>query len=469
MTDGDVAMEKNMSPASSCEDDDGGMVDHCDNGPTSQSQGLAADDPLPHRDGAGEKQAAALVALACSRKLLPPPAASAPRTVLTQLPGFPRLFSPVDTESAPRPWRLVVPADSPRPLRPSLCAVTATAALPHPPRVCDTDRWCWRAAVVGRRAARPTPLGRAADCAARRTGCRTRLGTAQACWRGELLGFVLECDPCCLWGVALGAWGFLMAPKPIRTPWTSRARHNPDPTGGGRDKRHPAPCSKKHTNPRGRGAQQGMPGMEKAVRNAVSVPIMFANVIKAKQTPPQRKAPDTQPCTAGTDGVQVSALTDVSVSVSVSSAGVTEVASPEITGMGSGNSGEVGGSPLFGDEKTFEQKLKVGLHESNQGEINVESRSLAKDICSQGTEDMVKFLAISETISPSLVQRRKEEKPSGAKSDHGLLDTGKFFFSLSNQSRDSDLDEEIPLSDSDIECSSSASIWASNHLTCRRK
>ncbi|KAJ1179757.1 hypothetical protein NDU88_004991 [Pleurodeles waltl] len=80
----------------------------------------------PHRDGAGEKQAAALVALACSRKLLPLPAASTPRTVLTWLLSFPasrgcsllltrrvprdrvrwtRLFSPVspvDTESAPR-------------------------------------------------------------------------------------------------------------------------------------------------------------------------------------------------------------------------------------------------------------------------------------------------------------------------------------------------------------------------------
>ncbi|KAJ1089437.1 hypothetical protein NDU88_002588 [Pleurodeles waltl] len=43
----------------------------------------------PHRDGAGEKQAAALVALACSRKLLPLPAASAPRTVLTRLLIFP--------------------------------------------------------------------------------------------------------------------------------------------------------------------------------------------------------------------------------------------------------------------------------------------------------------------------------------------------------------------------------------------
>ncbi|KAJ1207799.1 hypothetical protein NDU88_003189 [Pleurodeles waltl] len=37
------------------------------------------------------------------------------------------------------------------------------------------------------------------------------------------------------------------------------------------------------------------------------------------------------------------------------------------------------------------------------------------------------------------------------------------------QSRDSDLDKEIPLTDSDIESSSAASIWVSNYSTCRRK
>ncbi|KAJ1184461.1 hypothetical protein NDU88_001267 [Pleurodeles waltl] len=46
MTDSDVVMEKNMSPANSDEVGDGGMVDHCDNGSTYQSQGLAAADPL---------------------------------------------------------------------------------------------------------------------------------------------------------------------------------------------------------------------------------------------------------------------------------------------------------------------------------------------------------------------------------------------------------------------------------------
>ncbi|KAJ1151414.1 hypothetical protein NDU88_004195 [Pleurodeles waltl] len=61
-----------------------------------------------------------------------------------------------------------------------LVCSTATAALPllpRMPRVCDTDRWCWRATVVGRLAVGQTLLGQA-DCAARRTGCCARLGTA---------------------------------------------------------------------------------------------------------------------------------------------------------------------------------------------------------------------------------------------------------------------------------------------------
>ncbi|KAJ1203443.1 hypothetical protein NDU88_007229 [Pleurodeles waltl] len=53
----------------------------------------------PHRDSEPappealvRKQAAALVAPACSRKLLPPASSFCPRTVLTRLPGFRRLF-----------------------------------------------------------------------------------------------------------------------------------------------------------------------------------------------------------------------------------------------------------------------------------------------------------------------------------------------------------------------------------------
>ncbi|KAJ1127918.1 hypothetical protein NDU88_006311 [Pleurodeles waltl] len=128
------------------------------------------------------------------------------------------------------------------------------------------------------------------------------------------------------------------------------------------------------------------------------------------------------------------------------------------------------GAPLRpGGEVTHAQRLKVGSNEVNQRETNIDPRSLTVHIGSQETEDMVKSLAISEAMNPSLGLRGKEEKSTGVKSDHGLLDTVETFLSLSDQSKDSDSDEEIPLTDSDIECHSSASIWASNHLTCRRK
>ncbi|KAJ1118278.1 hypothetical protein NDU88_006473 [Pleurodeles waltl] len=80
---------------------------------------------------------------------------------------------------------------------------------------------------------------------------------------------------------------------------------------------------------------------------------------------------------------------------------------------------------------------------------------------------MAKCSTIYETIPPASVQRGKEAKPPN--SDQGPFDTAESFFSLSDQSRDSDLDEEIPLTDSDIESSSAASIWVSNYSTCRRK
>ncbi|KAJ1153263.1 hypothetical protein NDU88_006024 [Pleurodeles waltl] len=259
-----------------------------------------------------------------------------------------------------------------------------------------------------------------------------------------------------------------MAPKPIRTPRSSRVHQNPDPLGSKKDKRRLAPCSKEHINPHGKGAQKSIPGMEKDARNWV--PTMFANIMKTKQIPPEKAAPDIQPSVAGVDGGQVSAVTTpFELPVFVSSAGGSEVVSTEITGTGPGNSGEVGGSPLFGEEKAPEQELKAGLHELNQGKTNVQPRSLAKDISPQETEDMVKHLAIFKTISPGPAQRGKEVKPAGVNSDQGLIDTAESFFSLSDQSRDSDIDKKVPLTDSDIEGSSAASIWASNHLTCRRK
>ncbi|KAJ1171405.1 hypothetical protein NDU88_003267 [Pleurodeles waltl] len=80
---------------------------------------------------------------------------------------------------------------------------------------------------------------------------------------------------------------------------------------------------------------------------------------------------------------------------------------------------------------------------------------------------MAKSSTTYETTPLAPVQRGKEAKPANI--DQGLLDTAENFFSLSDQSRDSDLDEEIPLTDSDIESSSAASIWVSNYSTCRRK
>ncbi|KAJ1105367.1 hypothetical protein NDU88_002774 [Pleurodeles waltl] len=80
---------------------------------------------------------------------------------------------------------------------------------------------------------------------------------------------------------------------------------------------------------------------------------------------------------------------------------------------------------------------------------------------------MAKSPTTYETTPPAPVQRGKEAKPVNI--DQGPLDTAENFFSLSDQSKDSDLDKEIPLTDSDIESSSAASIWVSNYSTCRRK
>ncbi|KAJ1153159.1 hypothetical protein NDU88_005921 [Pleurodeles waltl] len=113
--------------------------------------------------------------------------------------------------------------------------------------------------------------------------------------------------------------------------------------------------------------------------------------------------------------------------------------------------------PPVGDEKSSEQEpkeLKEGFQEPNPGKLNLQSRTLTKEALSQQAEDMVKHLAICETLTPAPAQRGKGAKP--ANSDQGPFDTAESFFSLSDQSRDSDLDEEIPLTDLDIEGSSVA-------------
>ncbi|KAJ1199026.1 hypothetical protein NDU88_002864 [Pleurodeles waltl] len=195
---------------------------------------------------------------------------------------------------------------------------------------------------------------------------------------------------------------------------------------------------------------------------------MFASMMKTKQMPPEKVVPDIQSSVPGVNGLQKSvAATSFEVPISICDAGGTEPASLEINSTSPGNSGEVVGPPSLGDKKASEQELKDGFQEPNPGKCNAQSHTLIKEALSQQAEDVVKHLAICETLTPAPAQRGKEVKP--ANSDQGLFDTAESFFSLSDQSRDSDLDEEIPLTDSDIEGSSVVSIWASNHLTCRRK
>ncbi|KAJ1089026.1 hypothetical protein NDU88_002179 [Pleurodeles waltl] len=112
--------------------------------------------------------------------------------------------------------------------------------------------------------------------------------------------------------------------------------------------------------------------------------------------------------------------------------------------------------------KEGDKELELGEISSNAGTC-----SLTQNAVSQEIEDTPKMYSISDVKALSPRQRGKEDKLLGAKGDHGLADTVERFCSLSDQSKDSD--EEIPLTDTDLECSSSASIWASNNLTCRWK
>ncbi|KAJ1160840.1 hypothetical protein NDU88_001333 [Pleurodeles waltl] len=74
---------------------------------------------------------------------------------------------------------------------------------------------------------------------------------------------------------------------------------------------------------------------------------------------------------------------------------------------------------------------------------------------------------ISNVESLSTSRGEKEDKLLWATGEIGQVDTAESFFSLSDQSKESD--EETSLIDIDSECSSVASIWGSNKLTCRRK
>ncbi|KAJ1199599.1 hypothetical protein NDU88_003433 [Pleurodeles waltl] len=242
-----------------------------------------------------------------------------------------------------------------------------------------------------------------------------------------------------------------MAPKPSRTPCCLRARQSQDPGGTRKDKKLPVPGLKEHSNPYAKGAQQKTTDMEKDARN--SVPTMFASMMRIKQMPPEKAVRDSQSSVPGVDGGQVSvAAISLEVLTPICDAGGMEPASLETTSASPGNIGEVVVPPLVGGEKSSEQEpkeLKEGLQESNPEKCNVQSRALSSKSHAQQAEGMAKHITTHETITPASAQRGKEAKP--ANSDQGPFDAAESFFSLSDQSRDSDLDEEIPLTDSDIE------------------
>ncbi|KAJ1158884.1 hypothetical protein NDU88_011557 [Pleurodeles waltl] len=296
------------------------------------------------------------------------------------------------------------------------------------PRACNMD-CCRRFTALWRISQGSRPRGQAAE------GATERIERC-VCPRAALFLFSIECDPRCLLGIVFGVWSVLMAPKSIRTPRSLWARQNQDPGGTRKDKKHLALGLKEHSNPYAKGPQQRISDMKKDARN--SVPTMFASMMRTKQMPPEKVELDLQSSVLGVNGGQVSvAAISLEVLTPICDAGGMEPASLEIISASSGNSGEVVGPPRWGE------------------------------VLLQQAEDMVKHLTIRETITPALAQRGKEAKP--ANSDQGPFDTAESFFSLSDQSRDSALDEEIPLTDSDIEGSSVASIWASNYSTCRRK
>ncbi|KAJ1099620.1 hypothetical protein NDU88_004719 [Pleurodeles waltl] len=118
--------------------------------------------------------------------------------------------------------------------------------MPRMPRACSTDR-CRRLMVLWRLPQGSRPRGQAPEGAAGRIerGARSR---------ATLLLFSTERDPRCFLGVVVGVWDVLMAPKPIRTPRSLRARQSQDPGGTRKDKKLPVPGLKEHGKPLCEGA-----------------------------------------------------------------------------------------------------------------------------------------------------------------------------------------------------------------------
>ncbi|KAJ1097221.1 hypothetical protein NDU88_002346 [Pleurodeles waltl] len=179
-----------------------------------------------------------------------------------------------------------------------------------------------------------------------------------------------------------------MAPKPSRTPRSSRAWQSQDPGGTRKDKKTSVPGLKEHSNPYAKGAQQKTTDMEKDVR--IPVPTMFASMLRIKQMPPEKAVRDSQSSGPGVDGGQVSvAAIYLEVLTPTCDAGGMEPASLETTSASPGNSGEVVVPPLVGGEKSSEQEpkeLKEGLQESNPEKCNVQSRALSSKAHAQQAE-----------------------------------------------------------------------------------
>ncbi|KAJ1177552.1 hypothetical protein NDU88_002807 [Pleurodeles waltl] len=179
------------------------------------------------------------------------------------------------------------------------------------------------------------------------TGGRRRKNRARRSLQSRALPFFDRARPRRFLGVVVGVWDVLMAPKPIRTPRSLRARQSQDPGGTRKDKKLLVPGLKEHSNLNAKGPQQKISDMEKDARN--SVPTMFASMMRIKQMPPEKAARDSQSHVPGADGGQVS-VTAISLEVltPICDAGGMEPASLETTIASPGNSGEVVGPPHWG-------------------------------------------------------------------------------------------------------------------------
>ncbi|KAJ1207467.1 hypothetical protein NDU88_002858 [Pleurodeles waltl] len=299
-----------------------------------------------------------------------------------------------------------------------------------------------------------------------------RIGERGARSRPVLLSLSAKRDSRRFLAILVGVWGVWdarMAPKIIRTPRSLRARQNQDPGGTRKDKKLPVPGSKEHSNLHVKGGPHKTTDMEKDAR--YSVPTMFSSMMRPKQRSTGKAACDAQSNVLGVNDEHVPvAFTSPEAFTPMFDAGGREPPCQETASTSPGNSGEGVALPPMGCAKLSEQELKESNQRSQESipeKCVVQSSPSSCKLNLQQIDDMVKSSTIYETTPPAPAQRGKEAKPTNT--DQGPFDTAESFFSLSDQSKDSDLDEEIPLTDSDIESSSAASIWVSNYLTCRRK